>query len=98
MSMLFYGTNGVHWGRVFSCTQIMVTVYPCQKNLQSGEAMRCIPRNLTVTGSISPGRQHLFLATGESVRKRLCKTGCTHQPTQYQVSLCASLCDTNGAD
>lgn len=52
ISVLFYGTNGVHWGRVFSCTQTIVTVYPCQKNLQSREAMRCIPRNLTVTGSI----------------------------------------------
>lgn len=98
MSMLFYGTNGVRWGGVFSCTQTIVTVYLWQKDWQSREAMRCIPRNPTVTGSVPPRGQHLFLATGESVRKRLCKTGCVHQPTQYQVSLCASLRDTNRAD
>lgn len=98
MSMLFYGTNGIHWGRVFSSTQTILTVYMHQKDLQSREAMRCIPRNPTVTGSIPPRGQHLFLATGESVRKRLCRTGCVHQPTQYHVSLCASLYNTNRAD
>lgn len=35
MSRLLYGINGVHWGRVFSYTQTIVTMYLCQKNLQS---------------------------------------------------------------